>query len=344
MTACRQSEPHGSAASSSTAIDSLAFDTVFRLVKQVRLESTSGEPIGVALLGDVLDDGRILLADPSMSNVKLFAPNGHLLRTIGRKGRGPGELIAPVHVAYASQAFELYVTDIAQRRILRFGGTEFEFDTMITLSNGMTATRLAYPLDSSRLLVAGAIANPISDTLLAYLLDLHTGEVLDSLLPLPSSFRGRPYVDREIHALVDGSGDETFLAAQGGRTIYRLTNSTGLIDSMTLPPDAYEGFALPEHPFATEAEFRDYRKLYPMSTNLAILDNSTLVLEVMAYDTEIGKFTRSYLIIPWTSEGHLVLASGCRCRMLGAVGNRVAFILGDNPDSLIVEWRHLSLP
>lgn len=61
------------------------------------------------------DEERIYVADRKESHVKLFNENGKYLRTIGKKGQGPGEMQMPIYVQISSQN-ELIVHDyIAQR-------------------------------------------------------------------------------------------------------------------------------------------------------------------------------------------------------------------------------------
>lgn len=75
-----------------------------------------GSARSVALLGN----GEIAVADPSIRAVRLFSPNGRLVRTIGRPGEGPGEF------QYMSWVREcrpdtLFVADDAQGRVSLFG-------------------------------------------------------------------------------------------------------------------------------------------------------------------------------------------------------------------------------
>jgi hypothetical protein len=65
------------------------------LVEDLRIGTIDGSPeteftniVGI----DVGSDGRIYVLDRSSSNVRVFAPDGSYLRTLGREGQGPGEL------------------------------------------------------------------------------------------------------------------------------------------------------------------------------------------------------------------------------------------------------------
>lgn len=65
---------------------------------------------------DVDDEGRIYIIDDSDSNIRVFDNNGGFLRTIGRKGQGPGEFERPVYVQIIANN-ELYVVDYSGRAV-----------------------------------------------------------------------------------------------------------------------------------------------------------------------------------------------------------------------------------
>jgi len=68
------------------------------------------------------NDGRIYVLDRRESHVKLFDQDGKYVRTIGRKGQGPGELINPIFVYFPKN--ELLVTQFGR---LSFFSPEGEF-------------------------------------------------------------------------------------------------------------------------------------------------------------------------------------------------------------------------
>jgi sugar lactone lactonase YvrE len=66
----------------------------WRLVEEVRIGAMDGT--GPDVFGNIAglaadDDGRIYVADSQASEIRIFAPDGRHLRTIGREGAGPGE-------------------------------------------------------------------------------------------------------------------------------------------------------------------------------------------------------------------------------------------------------------
>jgi sugar lactone lactonase YvrE len=69
---------------------------------------------GIALDGA----GNVLVADDHANTIKVFAPDGRLLRSFGEGGSAPGQLDFPTEMAVSGST--LYVCDSDHRRIVRF--------------------------------------------------------------------------------------------------------------------------------------------------------------------------------------------------------------------------------
>jgi hypothetical protein len=65
------------------------------------------------------EEERIYVADYREGNIKVFGKNGNYIKTIGKKGKGPGEFIRPRSIQITPQN-ELVVFDILSRRISYF--------------------------------------------------------------------------------------------------------------------------------------------------------------------------------------------------------------------------------
>jgi DNA-binding beta-propeller fold protein YncE len=63
--------------------------------------------------------GLVYVADTQAHDIKIFTEEGELVRTLGRRGQGPGEFNYPTHLAFAHG--ELYVTDTMNSRVQVFG-------------------------------------------------------------------------------------------------------------------------------------------------------------------------------------------------------------------------------
>ena len=89
----------------------------------VRLDAR-GEPLGVIGRGRLKRptglardprSGELYVADTYAHDIKVFDPQGQLLRVLGQRGEGAGEFNFPTHMAFANGA--LYVTDTLNSRV-----------------------------------------------------------------------------------------------------------------------------------------------------------------------------------------------------------------------------------
>lgn len=87
-------------------------------------EHTAGKPTGLG----AGPDGRIYAADTHYGRVLVFEPDGRLVGSFGRPGRGPGEFLLPTDVAIAPDG-TVYVGEYGGNdRISRFTPTwQYEF-------------------------------------------------------------------------------------------------------------------------------------------------------------------------------------------------------------------------
>lgn len=153
------------------------FAELFSVADTVLLEQPDSAPI-VRLSGiDRSADGHLLIGDVSEGNVKLFAPDGRLLRIFGRKGEGPGEFSAPRFPRFGPGG-RIYVADAQNTRIQ-------VFDTAGTLLRGVRVDGFSgvagfEPLPNGNYLLA---VHRESDPRVLAELDT-TGRVIRELLPI----------------------------------------------------------------------------------------------------------------------------------------------------------------
>jgi hypothetical protein len=75
-----------------------------------------GEHVFGRVLTCVVDDeGSIFVLDQKDSHIKVFSATGQYLRTIGRKGQGPGELYMPMTLSLNRTTGELAVLQLSRR-------------------------------------------------------------------------------------------------------------------------------------------------------------------------------------------------------------------------------------
>jgi hypothetical protein len=65
------------------------------------------------------DEGNLYILDELAGNIKVFDQKGDFLKTIGKKGQGPGELGMPISLAITPNQ-NIIVNDMGQRKILFF--------------------------------------------------------------------------------------------------------------------------------------------------------------------------------------------------------------------------------
>jgi len=89
---------------------------------EIRSAGDLDRELGAEAIPTELSDGRIVIADPSVSEIHLFSPRGQELKSFGRKGQGPGEFESIASIArFAGDSLVLY--DVLLRRYSVFDDT-----------------------------------------------------------------------------------------------------------------------------------------------------------------------------------------------------------------------------
>lgn len=92
--------------------------------EDLRIGSVGGNPdyqFGQVGTIAVAANGEILVSDRQLRQVKVFSPDGHFLRAMGRPGSGPGEFGRGPLDLLLTVGDTLLVPDVQNRRINRFG-------------------------------------------------------------------------------------------------------------------------------------------------------------------------------------------------------------------------------
>lgn len=113
-------------------------EDVFHLEEELTIGEAEGrKEYMFSLIRDIAVDnqGRIYVLDLKKAQIKLFNRKGDYLKTIGKKGQGPGEMGAPTFMSLTNQD-EIMVEDPMNRRLI-FYSLEGEF-----IKNISTAKRL----------------------------------------------------------------------------------------------------------------------------------------------------------------------------------------------------------
>ena len=199
------------------------FSAGFELVDSIVLEQRPDAPI-VRVSGLARrDDGILALADVSEGNVKLFAPDGRLHRILGRKGQGPGEFIAPRHLAFDPDG-RLLVVDGQLGRLSRFT-PDGNLEQTVTLEAG-------FPVMGFHLLPDGryAVAAPSSRKGRMVHVVNTAGRTVGGFI---SKLQTRPRLEPDLNEWEYLAG--VFIAGDGPRlaVAFSLSDSLWLVDAAT---------------------------------------------------------------------------------------------------------------
>jgi len=121
---------------------------------------------------DVDEDGNAYVADQQAQEVRVFAPDGHLVRTIGRPGSGPGQIGRGIGGVFVREG-EVWVADIGNVRVDRFDLQGKPFGSFpVDLTHGMPIrwNRLNERVvaEMRTLPIPGMIDNPDGDPVLTF--------------------------------------------------------------------------------------------------------------------------------------------------------------------------------
>ena len=109
-----------------------------------------------------MSDGRILIADQQMTDVRVFDATGKFLKHVGQKGRGPGEYSHP-YWAGVARGDTIYVYDYSEGpgTLLRYApsGAFIKSAIILSMDNAFAALPVKLLRDGSLLLKGGVQAS-----------------------------------------------------------------------------------------------------------------------------------------------------------------------------------------
>lgn len=97
--------------------------TAWRVEEDLRIGVAAGDPelqFGMITGVDVDAEGRIYVVDTQAGRIRVFGPEGELVRAFGRVGGGPGEISQAVMGLFVDAASNLVVPDAMNQRLTRF--------------------------------------------------------------------------------------------------------------------------------------------------------------------------------------------------------------------------------
>ncbi|MFL5381017.1 MAG: hypothetical protein ACJ8GN_00700 [Longimicrobiaceae bacterium] len=232
--------------------------------------------------------GRLVFADASDRNVKLYDPRGALAGTVGRAGHGPGEFGSLMMAQAYHDSVVAY--DITRPRLSVFGPDGRFVGTRTLGPAGLPLPFTVRVVDDSLFLLVGAGAGKPGRGLLA--LVRPDGSVRSRFLDLSRYLGSGPQVASVTGLLADGADGRVFAAVAGGDSVWAFD-----YDGRRLA--AFPGD--PQQPLVTarsliEANGGSLRKPgggYVVDGNrmiigLVAMDSGTVALQIAPYDGRVG--------------------------------------------------------
>ncbi len=139
------------------------------------LDAPEHEIFGMYLAVALAHDGQLYVGDQSAKEIRVFDSEGNYLKTLGRKGQGPGEYQSIISLALTPDDDSLYVYDFINARVSVYDSDNLEYNRTFTLKDIEAKVYKMYFIHG-RLLFVG---NRIEDHALAHLFDIQ-GNYIES--------------------------------------------------------------------------------------------------------------------------------------------------------------------
>lgn len=251
-----------------------AFSQLYQLRKTLVPEQPDSAPI-VRISGVDLGPGGVLaLADVSEGNVKLFGPDGRLIRILGRKGAGPAEFTAPRYPRFGPDGL-LYVGDPQSARVQSFDSAG-KLVRSVSLPN-LGIIQGLQPLANGNLLILAS-----SEERVSVLLEVDTaGRTMRELLNI-GQIRptGQPQhlFWRNINAFsLDVSGDTAYVSNSVSDTLWSVHLPTGREQRTRLVMPGYVGPTPPRETPRDVAAMLAWSRTFHTSSTLTAESGAVLL-------------------------------------------------------------------
>lgn len=198
--------------------------------RSVRLVEADSAPIVSSVPGVAIGRrGMVAIADDRDGNVKLFDASGRYVRTLGRRGGGPGEFRAPLGVAFVGDSTLLIADDFNRRwSLLTVSGA------LVRQSTLRVARPAAIVVTPDAFAVAGYGLRDSTILLLDWL--SAAGDSLGLSTPIPRAYvENRMLLGGPVRAASDGTDSTVFVAWHYGDVLMIANGRTGPVRTVPLP-------------------------------------------------------------------------------------------------------------
>lgn len=168
--------------------------------------------------------GAIFVADAGSRSVLQFSRTGTLVGRIGRKGKGPGEFMAPASMTTLGDSM-LAISDAAQQRVSLYGITPLRFVKDIAVPG------LSFSIDGSGDTLLLGIQDIAGGTSLARI-QMASG-VIAKLGPIPQALAQSPRIASSFPFSLAAMTNQGYAAGfVGSNLVFRVTTGGAVIDSV----------------------------------------------------------------------------------------------------------------
>jgi hypothetical protein len=261
---------------------------VFSLSAPVALHGPAGTLLARPDMASEDSRGRIVFADPSDRNVKLYDPAGALTHVVGRAGEGPGEFAALM----AAQAYHDSVVayDMNGPRLSVFGPDGRFAGARTPGPPGLPLPFTVRVVDDSLfLLVAAGLGGPSGKLLTLVRPD---GSIRSQFLEPGRSLKGGPQVASVTTLLADAADGRVFAAVAGGDSVWAFDYDGRRLGAFPADPvkplvtarSLIEGnggkVRRPDGGYVVDGN--------RMVIGLVVMDSGTVALQIAPFDARLG--------------------------------------------------------
>lgn len=257
-----------------------SFEDYFREVRRIVLPEEPF-PVSIVEMLAVSPEGeRLAVPDRLAGEIHIYTRDGRHLQRLGRSGQGPGEYQTLTEVGWAPDG-RLFALDFVGGRLTRYR-SDLSFDTLMTQQEFERAVSVQFL--SGKLLILSR-APPSTNRLVVASLD---GEPLASFFRAPDNADQVPYwrsFYREVTTTTESGS--IIVAATTTYPILLLDARGNLIDSLSVVPAGWVPARRPdvgEFAGARQSNVNDYLRSFTLITRLAMLSDSTLLVEHGRFD------------------------------------------------------------
>jgi hypothetical protein len=232
--------------------------------------------------------GRLVVADLSARDLKVYDAQGARVATVGRGGHGPGEFVA----LWAGQVYRdsIVAFDAAARRVSLFapgGALARSFAIELGAGRPIRAVRV---VDDSLLLVI-ATPHPLVPEPLVALMSLE-GQVLSRFFTPTSYFEGLPALYEDAPVIADAAAGVVFTMLGGSDSLFAFDYTGRRVGAGVVrdQPALITGRSLLEANGGRwqRADGSYVNDGHRRVIRLAALDSGTAVVQVVAYSARSG--------------------------------------------------------